>query len=145
MARPKAWDFGSAQARHSPFISVPGLACPAYRVRAWAANPARRAARPATMLASWPANDPHITTSCINNHNTSQNPNPIHPTATQDSTPLPPRNPSSHRLSHPQPAASLPISTPPPPTADAPLLTSPYPLLQSSTASSCNAHVFSSK
>ena len=58
LARPKHGQFGPAQARPDPVQSVPGLARPAPRARAWAVTPARGLARPGTELAGRPGSGP---------------------------------------------------------------------------------------
>jgi hypothetical protein len=57
-ARPKAREFGPAQARHGPLYTRPGPARPVYRARARAPTPARQAARPGTELEGQPGSGP---------------------------------------------------------------------------------------
>ena len=77
LARPKHGQFGPAQARHGPVQTVPGLARPAHRARAWAVTPARGLARLSTELAARPDIGP------LTPQITAQ---PASPQATTDST-----------------------------------------------------------
>ena len=70
LARPKHGQFGPAQAWHGPVQTVPGLARPAPRARAWAVTPAHGLARPGTELASRPGSGPLTPTSTAQPSNT---------------------------------------------------------------------------
>jgi hypothetical protein len=56
--RLKAHDFGPAQARHGPLLTVPMHARPVYCARAWTATLARRAAQPRPDFENWTNNSP---------------------------------------------------------------------------------------